>query len=153
MKRIMICVVVAVLMCGVAYVAYAGVEEDTKALAQSAAVFIKQNGKDAGIAEIMKPNGKFKKGDLFVTVTDFKGVLVASGAFHNLVGVNTYDMKDPNGKPFVQESIEIAKTKSGGWIEYSFTDQNTKKIAARKAWIQRVEGMDLYVSAPITVHK
>jgi len=153
MKRILICLIVAAMVIGVAYAAYAGAEEDAKKLAQSAAVFIEQNGKDAGIAEIMKPNGKFTKGDLFVTVTDFKGVLVASGAFHNLVGVNTYDTKDPNGKPFVQESIELAKTKGGGWMEYVFTDQNTKKIAPRKAWIQRVAGMDLYVSAPITVHK
>ena len=76
-----------------AYVAYAGTEEDAKALAQSGAAFIKQNGKDAGIAEIMNANGKFRKGDLFLTATDFKGLLVASGAFQNLVGMNTFDMK------------------------------------------------------------
>jgi len=147
MKRIMICLVVAAIVMGVSYAAYAGAEEDAKALAQREAVFIKQNGRDAGIAEIMKPNGEFKKDDLFLTLIDLEGVVVANAAVPQLVGANIKEMKD------VRQSIEIAKTKGGGWLEYSFTDQNAEKIAPRKAWVQKVEGTDLFVLAtPVTWH-
>jgi cytochrome c len=153
MKRMMICLALAAIVIGVAYVAYAGTAEDAKTLAQGAAAFIKQNGLQAGVTEIMKPDGKFRKGKLFLTANDFSGKMLASAAIPTLVGQNHYTLRDPNGKFFVQEAIEIAKTKGGGWLEYSFTDAETKKVVPRRAWVQRVEGMDVLVMAPFNIHK
>ncbi len=99
----------------------------------------------------MNPNGQFKEGKLFLTASDFNGLLMANGAFPTLVGQNHYNLRDGDGKYFIREAIELAKTKGGGWLEWVFTDQDTKKLAPRKAWIQRVEGMDIFIMAPVTV--
>jgi cytochrome c len=153
MKRTIVSVVVAVLMVGFAFVAYASLEDDAKALAQGGAKFIKENGKDKGLAEIMNPTGKFKKGKLFLTANDFNGICQANAAFPNFVGQNHLGLKDPDGKYFIKEAIEISKTKGGGWLEWQFTDPETKKIGNRKGWVQRVEGMDMFIMAPIPLEK
>ena len=150
MKRMMIGMVVAAMVMSVASAAYASPEEDAKALAQKAATFFKEQGKEKGCAEIMNPNGKLRKGKLFITANDYKGVVLASVVRPQFVGQNHFGLKDPDGKYFVQEGIEIAK-KGGGWLEYSFTDPDTKKIAPRKTWVQPVAGMDVWLMAPVTV--
>jgi cytochrome c len=150
MKRMMFGIVMAAMVMGTVCVAYANPEEDAKALAQKAATFFKEQGKEKGCAEIMNPNGKLKKGKLFITANDYKGVVLASVVRPQFVGQNHYGLKDPNDKYFIQEGTQIAK-KGGGWLEYSFTDPDTKKIVFRKTWVQPVEGMDVWLMAPVTV--
>ena len=145
------CAVLAVLfVLGIGCAAWASVvEDDAKALAEKGAAHVKAVGKEKGTADIMDPKGEFKKGKLFLTLNDFSGVLLANPAFPGLVGQNHWNLKDPNGKYFIREAAEIAKTKGSGWLEYSFTNPDTKKIGPRKGWIQRVEGTDMFIMAPI----
>jgi signal transduction histidine kinase len=61
-----------------------------------------------------------------------------------LVGQKHLGLKDAAGKPFVDEMIEVARTKDSGWITYTWTNPATKKVQPKKSWIQRVEGTDMY---------
>ncbi len=124
--------------------AQAGVPEDAKALAQKAAAHYKKVGKEKAIADFQNPQGPFVKGELFIVVQDFKGI-VYSHANKGLIGQNHLNLKDPTGKYFVQEMVEICKTKGSGWTSYSWTNPATKKVQPKKTWVQRVEGEDLYV--------
>jgi signal transduction histidine kinase len=54
-----------------------------------------------------------------------------------MIGKELIDMKDADGKEFVKERIEIAKTKGSGWQDYKFTDPLTKKIEHKRAYIER----------------
>lgn len=131
---------------------YANMEDDAKTLAQKIASFIKENGKQKVNAEIMNPADKFKRGKMNVTVNDFTGLCLAHSAFPNLVGQNHYTLKDPNGKQFMKEAIDIAKTKGSGWFDLAFTSDETKKIVNFKGFAQRVEGMDVVVCTFVPVH-
>jgi cytochrome c len=138
-------------VCGVMFFAvmffvgavYAATLEEAKALGEKAAVYVKANGKEKGVSEIANPKGQFVKGELYVTSNDFSGVVLANPMNSGLVGQNHMSLKDPNGKLFVKEMVEIAKTKGGGWLEYSWVNPATKKVQAKKAWVQRVEGMEV----------
>lgn len=147
MKHVALCmVVVMTLVFGLAYVAQASSLDDAKALAEKAAAFWKANGKDKALVEFNKPNGSFVKGDLYIVAHDYKGTVIAHGANAALVGTNLFQQKDPlNGKFFVQEEIEVAKTKGSGWVTYSWTNPATKKVQAKKSWIQKIEGGDYLV--------
>jgi hypothetical protein len=146
MKRIIVCVALAaVFMLSTAIVAFSATPEDAKALAQKAMAFYKANGKEKAIAEFNNPKGQFVKGDLYVVVQGYDGVLLANGGNQKIVGQNHLELKDPSGKYFVKEMIEAAK-KGGGWVTYSWTNPVTKKIGAKKAWIQGIEGEALYIN-------
>ena len=68
---------------------------------------------------------------------------MANHIFPALVGQNHFNLKDPNGKYFMKDAVEIAKTKGNVWVDFVWTDPDTKKIGIWKTWIQRVEGMDI----------
>lgn len=153
MRRIALFVLMAVLAGALVHTGHAGPDDDSMALAQRVASFIKENGRDKGIAEIMNPADRFKKGKCNVALNDFNGVNLANALFPALVGQNHYTLRDANDKPFVKESIEIAKSKGGGWMTLAFTNPKTKKIEPWKGYAQRVEGADLVVVTPCLVGK
>jgi len=61
------------------------------------------------------------------------------------VGQNHLAVKDPSGKLFNQEMSDLAKTKGSGWVTYVWTNPQTKKVQPKKAWLQRVDGTQMYV--------
>jgi cytochrome c len=124
--------------------AQAATMEEAKNLGIKAAAYVKSNGKEMGAKELNNPQGQFVKGELYVTLHDFKGIFLANPKVSAVVGHNHWELKDPNGRYFVQEMAEIAKTKGSGWISYDWSNPATKKIQKKKSWIQRVEGTDLF---------
>jgi cytochrome c len=123
--------------------------DDAKAMAEKAMAYMKANGKDKAIAEYNNPKGQFVKGDLYIIAQGFNGVMLANGGNPKLVGQNHLEVKDPNGKLFVQEMVQVAKTKGTGWVEYSWTNPTTKKVQAKKTWVMRVEGADFYIGCGV----
>lgn len=145
MRRVWSAVVLAtVFLLGAAFAGQAASLEEAKAFGKKAAAYVEANGKDRGIAEIGNPKGKFVKGDMFVTLLDTNGNYLANPVNSILVGQNHLNLRDADGRPFVNEMIEIVRTKGGGWVTYRFTHPVTKKLQLKKAWVQRVEGTDLF---------
>jgi len=150
MKKVLMGItLVTCVVLGTVFMAQAATLEDAKAMTEKAAAFVKANGKDKAIAEFNNPKGQFVKGDVYVIAQGFDGVMLANGGNPKLVGQNHFQVKDPNGKLFVQEMVNVAKTKGSGWVEYSWTNPLTKKVQTKKTWIQRIEGADFYVGVGI----
>jgi cytochrome c len=82
-----------------------------------AAALIEQKGKDSFTAFRAKDSAWFK-GDTYVFVYDLNGTVLCNPAFAAYEGKNLSGLKDPNGKPFVQELTNIAKEKGSGWVDY-----------------------------------
>jgi cytochrome c len=139
-------VVVALVVIAFAGITQAATLEEAKAMSEKAAAFWKANGKEKAIAEFNNSKGQFVKGELYIVCHDFSGLVLAHGVNPTLVGKNLYEQKDPNqGRYFVKEEIEIAKTKGSGWISYSWNNPVTKKMQAKKSWVQRIEGENAFV--------
>lgn len=150
MKKVAVVLALAVsIVFGAMQMASAATLEEAKALAEKAAAYAKSSGKEKAVAEFNNPKGPFVQGDLYVIAQGFNGVMLANGGNPKLKGQNHLEVKDPNGKYFVKEMVKIAKTKGGGWVEYSWTNPATKKVQPKKTWIQRVEGGDYYVGCGI----
>jgi signal transduction histidine kinase len=130
---------------GTVFTAQAATLDDAKAMAEKAAAYVKANGKDKAIAEFNNPKGQFVKGDLYIIAQGFDGVMLANGGNPKLVGQNHFEVKDPNGKLFVQEMVQVAKTQGKGWVEYVWANPVTKKAQAKKTWVIRIEGADYYI--------
>ena len=149
MKRsILIAGLIGAILFSSALVCSAASPDDAKALAQKALAFYKANGKDKAIAAFQDPKGEFVKGDMYVVIQGFDGIVVANGGNPKLRGLNHFDLKDPSGKFFVQEMIQVAK-KGGGWFTYQWVNPVTKKVGTKKAWIQKIEGTESCINVGV----
>lgn len=145
MKKVFMMVCMVMFLIGLTSICFAGAAEEAKAMVEKAIAYWKANGKEKAIAEFNNPNGQFVKGNMYIHVQDFNGILLANGGNPKLVGQNHYELKDPTGKYFVKEQVEVAKTKGSGWVTYMWTNPATKKLQQKQAYVQRVEGENLFI--------
>jgi signal transduction histidine kinase len=114
---------------------------DATAMVKKGVAFIKANGKDKGYAEISNKDGQFVSNDLYLTVYGLDGTVRAHGANAKMVGKNLIDLKDIDGKEFVKERVELAKSKGTFWQDYKFTNPVTKKIEPKSMYCEKLEDM------------
>jgi cytochrome c len=131
-----------VLMGGsITFAAEFGTAAEAEALVKKGIQLIKAEGREKAFAEINNPKGKFVDRDLYIFVYDMNGKCVAHGFNPKMIGKELLEMKDTDGKYFVKERVEIAKTKGKGWQDYKFTDPITKKIEPKSAYVERLENL------------
>jgi signal transduction histidine kinase len=115
-----------------------GTPEEAKALALKAAAMVEAQG-DKAFGVIDDRQGPLVDRDLYITVIDKQGVMRASGFNKSLVGSNTWDAEDPDGKKFVQEFWKVTDNDSHeGWLTYKFVDPVTKRIAQKRTYLHQV---------------
>ena len=114
-------------------------EAEATAMVKKGVGFIKASGKDKGYAEITSKTSQFKDRDLYLVVYGLDGVVRAHGANEKMVGKNVIELKDVDGKAFVKERVEMAKTKTTFWQDYKFTNPETKKIEPKTMYCEKLE--------------
>lgn len=124
-----------------------GTASEAVAMVKKASAFIKANGRDKAFAQINNPKGPFVDRDLYVTVYDMAGTCLAHGFNPKMVGKNMIDLKDPDGKPFIKERSEQAKSKDQFWIDYRYINPTTKQIGNKSMYTEKVG--DLLVSCGV----
>lgn len=112
---------------------------EATAMVKKGVAFIKSSGKDAGYAEVSNKSGRFVDRDLYLVVYGLDGTVRAHGANEKMVGKNLIDLKDVDGKPFVAERVELAKSKGTFWQDYKFTNPVTKKIEPKSMYCERLD--------------
>lgn len=131
-----------------ATVASAATLADAKALQDDAIALIKAKGLESAGKEVTA-GGAWRKGSLYVVIVRFDGVVLAHSANDKLVGKNTLEMKDANGRAFVRESIEAVKAKGSLQTEVRWANPDTKQLGDATLLAQRVPGQDAYLSTMI----
>ncbi len=112
---------------------------EATAMVKKGVAFINANGKEKGTAEISNKTGQFIDRDLYLVVYALDGTVRAHGANDKMIGKNLIDLKDVDGKEFVKERVELAKTKGTFWQDYKFTDPTTKKIAPKSMYCEKLD--------------
>lgn len=112
--------------------------DQAKAMVEGAAALIEKDGNDKAFAVIDDPSGPFVKGEMYVFVTGFDGTTLAHGTNKVLIGKNLIQVKDADGKLFVREMIDVAKSKGEGWVDYKWPNPVTHKIEAKTTFLKRV---------------
>lgn len=151
MTRLMAGVVAACVVAAGARTARAeekpGTPSEAVTMVKKASAFIKANGREKAFAEFNNPKGQFVDRDLYVTVYDLNGVCLAHGFNQKMVGKNMIDLKDPDGKAFIRERSELAKTKDQFWIDYKYINPTTKQIGKKSMYTEKVG--DILVSCGV----
>lgn len=133
---VLVCIVV---MTGAASAADHATKAEAVAMVNKAVAYIKDNGTEKAYAAFSKKDGGFTDRDLYVVVYGFDGHVYAHGANEKLIGTDQSQAKDPDGKAFVAERIELAKKGQPFWQEYKFVDPVTNAVEPKEMYCEPVK--------------
>jgi len=112
---------------------------EAEAMVKKAVAFIKANGPEKAYAEFSKKKGQFVDRDLYIVVHTLEGKCLAHGANEKLIGREMMDTQDTDGKFYMKERMDLAKTKQSFWQDYKFTNPVSKKIEPKSLYCERVD--------------
>jgi cytochrome c len=113
-------------------------KEDAVALVKQATGLIKQRGPEKAYPELSNKAGRFHDRDLYITVLDFNGKVLAHGLRGDLVGRNLIKAKDPDGKLYIKERVDLAREQSTFWQNYKWLNPTTKEVEPQDAYCERL---------------
>ena len=119
--------------------AHPATKDEAIAMVQKAVAAIKSEGAEKAYAEISNPSGKFVDRDLYIVVYGLDGIVPAHGANASRIGTNQIDDKDPDGKVFVKERVELAKESPSFRQSYKFMNPVTKKVEPKQMYCERLD--------------
>lgn len=116
---------------------------EATAMVKKGVTVLKAGGADASklITEVTAKDAKWVDRDLYLVVYGMDGSVKAHGANAKLVGNNLMDMLDIDGKPYIKERIDLAKSKGSFWQDYKFTNPTTKKIEPKSMYCEKVNDL------------
>jgi cytochrome c len=147
-KKVMISILICLFVVTSVYAAEKrSTPAEAKKLVEKAVAYVKANGEEKAVKEFNNPKGKFVKGDLYLSVLDPKGLLLANVNLPKLVGTNVYDKPDSKGKLHRKEIVDLANSQGSGWVTYHLLNPLSKKDEAKISYIEKVGNLILVCGA------
>ena len=84
--------------------------DEAVALVKRAVAFIEREGASQAYAEFSRRGGQFHDRDLYITVLGLDGQVLAHGQRTDLIGQNLIAARDPDGKLFIKERSDLARS-------------------------------------------
>lgn len=142
LKNIVIAVLLCLFLAVSVFAQQRGTPAEAKKMVEEAIAYIKANGQEKAFAEISNSKGRFVDRDLYVTVLDMTGKCLARGDNHpDAIGKNLINQKDPDGKFYIKQRIEIAKTKGSGWHDYKYLNPLSKNMELKTYYFEKYEDL------------
>jgi methyl-accepting chemotaxis protein len=118
-----------------------GTLEEAQAMVKRAVEFAKTHGKNELIADVNKlDKGQFIERDLYVVIVDLNGHrYLAHGVSPATLTYGARATKDPNGRLYMVELLEQAKSESEGWFEYLNNHPITHEVMTKATYYQRID--------------
>lgn len=139
--KIVVALVAGLCTASIAHAESRATKADAEAMVKKGVAHLKQAGAEAAYKDMTAPAKNFVDRDLYLVVYDLNGKCLAHGQNPRQVGKDLIDMKDPDGKPFVKERVELAKSKGSFWQDYKFTDPLTKQVLPKQMYCQKVDNV------------
>jgi cytochrome c len=93
------------------------------------------------LVDMTAPRKAFVDRDLYLAVYDMDGKCKAHGQNSKQVAKSLMGLKDPDGKEFIRERVELARAQKSFWQEYKFTNPITKAIQSKLAYCERADNL------------
>jgi signal transduction histidine kinase len=114
-------------------------KDEAVAMVKKAVAFIQTEGAANAYPEISDPRGRFVDRDLYIVVYGLDGMVLAHGADAKRIGTNQIADKDPDGKAFVKERVELAATQPSFWQSYKFRNPVTNTVEPKEMYCERLD--------------
>lgn len=143
MKKLLQAIVcsTALIMSAAAFGADQGSAEEATGLVKKAVSYLKANGKEKTLAEISNNKGQFVDRDLYISVYDMNGKVLAHGTNAKLIGKDVSALKDADNKEFIKDILAQAKASGKGKSNYKWQNPVTKEIQAKSVYFEKSDDM------------
>lgn len=115
--------------------------KEAEAMVKKGVAYIKATPRDKAMADITDNKGQFVDRELYLTVYKMDGTAMAHGANAKFVGKNMIDLRDGNGKEHIRERMEMVKTKSSFWQDFTFLNPVNKKIEPKQMYCEKADDL------------
>jgi cytochrome c len=112
--------------------------DEAKDMVEKAAAYYQANGKDKTLQELNNATGQFVKGSLYVFAYDATGTVIAHPVNKKLVGTNTVDVPDVDGKLWRKEALEKVGKDGTAVVDYKFKNPTTNKVEHKTTYFKKV---------------
>ncbi len=138
MKKLFVSMMVVTFMVASFGFAFASSNADeAKQMVEKAAAYVQANGKEKALKEFNNPTGQFVKGELYVFAYDMTATIIAHPVNPKLVGINTLETPDVDGKFWRKEAMELIKKSGAGWVDYKFKNPQSGKIEQKTTYLKK----------------
>lgn len=121
------------------YAAGHGTAEEATAMVKKAVEFLKKNGKEKLLAEVSNGKGNFVDRDLYLSVYDFNGMVLAHGVNPKIIGKSVIGLNDVDGKFFMKDIVAQSKSAGKGQTEYKWPNPVTKEFQKKSAYFEALD--------------
>lgn len=108
-------------------------------LVKKAVKLVKDSGKEKALAEFNDPKGPFVNGELYIFAIEKDGVTVANGSNQKVVGKNTMELRDADGKYFIKAFFDTVANKGSGWVDYHWVNPVSKNIELKTTYVEKAD--------------
>ena len=109
-------------------------------LVKRAVAHVREIGLERACAQFNDPHGPFCEGNYYIWSGDFDGVILANGSQPDARGQQTFGLKAADGRLFIQEIIQTARTKGKGWCDYPWKNPATKRTEQKSTYFEAIDG-------------
>lgn len=111
--------------------------DEAKAMVEKAAAYFQANGKEKAIQEFNNPKGEFVKGEIYVFAYDATGTVIAHPVNPKLVGTNTLEVPDVDGKFWRKEAMEKVGKDGTAVVDYKFKNPASNKVEQKTSYFKK----------------
>ncbi len=110
--------------------------DEAVAMVGKAASHLKAAGNEKAFTAFNDKAGGFTDRDLYIVVYDRTGRCLSHGANPKLIGKDLSDAQDIDGKLYVKERVDLARTQMSFWQDYKFTNPTNKKVEPKQTYCE-----------------
>ena len=116
-----------------------GTAREAESMVKAAVAHLRKVGKEQAYFDFTFRSAPFMDRDLYVVVYGMDGRVFAHGQNARMVGREVIELKDPDGRPFVKERVELARSKGSFWQDYKFSDPISNKVLPKAMYCERLD--------------
>ncbi|MGZ5112297.1 MAG: methyl-accepting chemotaxis protein [Usitatibacter sp.] len=109
-------------------------------LVQRAVALVKDKGLQHALAVFNDPHGGFVHGKYYIWASDYRGVTLAHGGDPSVCGQNHFEVKAADGRKFIQEIVDLARSRGKGWCDYPWKNPATGRTEQKSTYFEAVDG-------------
>ncbi|MBF0287769.1 MAG: cache domain-containing protein [SAR324 cluster bacterium] len=110
--------------------------------ADKAISHIKKVGSEQAHQDFADRDGDFIKGEVYVVILNLDGIAISHPINPRLIGKNFLKFRDTDGRLFIQEITDNLKKEGVTWVEYTWVNPITKKVAKKRAVAKMIDDQE-----------
>jgi len=100
------------------------------------------------VIDVIGKHGEHDSDNMYFAI-GMDGTAYLSDANKSIIGSNVLDIKDINGKYFIQDMIDIVKTDGEGYLSYYWPKEDGDEAFRKSSYFKYIESLDAFIGTGV----